>query len=602
MLATSMKVVMVAAVLTALGCGGKSGDGDGGNMGGLDGFLSSSCSSPSDCVADACSVAKCNAATHQCQNEAKSCTQANGCNVSASSCATVMCDASSGQAVWNAVAQNEGMSCTTDQGAAGACTSGSCEPIPSCYDPTFSFSMAACGPDNSSEQVGDNDPNDFFGGAATVSTYTCVSGETGPELAFPLTLDSTLTSPTNVTVSLRLVDPNTYATLADQTTVDLDLIVLQDTCTSTATCANPSAGSAVQGVTAGTSAERVTFMADPTKTYYLVVDSKSMTDVSTFVLSVESCGQCAVTPQTDLDCNTSMPLTGLSTMGGSTVLTNYTCSTGSTTTFAMAGDEIPFLLRDGAGVARNITASLSGATTGAGLLVLNEATNGDCQGTDCIAGATADGSGNASVTWTTDPVDSFSGSPAMQRFWVVVDTPTTADSSFGLSVACAPYCAVDPNNSLYCEGNFTFNTEVDMLTTAGGPAQASAWGPGGSPCGGLTGLAGPEHIIAFTPDGTGTNSYTFTLQSNDATKDLSLVILDGGTAGTCNPTGTCASFAAASGSGASGTLTTKVAMDQTAQVTLSAIHGHTYYLVVDGVDASGAEFNLLVDSAGTGCH
>jgi hypothetical protein len=437
--------------------------------------------------------------------------------------------------------------------------------------------------------------------------YTCAPNEAGPELAIPFNVDPSFTTPVSVTISLKLgvVDQNTFETVVapDQTAVDLDLIVLEDSCSGTATCANPSSGSTFQGITAGTSAEKVTFMADPTKTYYVVVDGKDMNQVGPFIVEVESCGACALTSSTDIACNSSFPVPS-TTVGGSTVLTNYTC--GSASAVAFAGAEVPFLLRDDSGVARNITATLTGATMGTGLFVLNQAMNGDCQGADCITSAVVATDGASTpVTWSTNPQDEFTGAPVFTRNWVVVDRPDTSTTTFGLSVSCAPYCSIDPDNTLYCMGNGNYVTEVDALTTAGGPMQETQWGPAGTPCGGLTGLTGPEHVVEFTPDGTGTNTYTFELQSNDPTKNLSLVILDAGTTATCSPTATCATFAAATGTaatGSSGTLTTKVASSQTANVTLSAQANHTYLLVVDGTDASGADFNILIQPGGVGCQ
>jgi len=103
----------------------------------------------------------------------------------------------------------------------------------------------------------------------TYDSYPCAANEAGPEVAYKFLG----TADQDVTVFLRRYAPNkSNAPLVDK---DLDLIVLDATCTATSTCLNQMVGGALQGVTAGTGYESVTFHSAVNHTYYLVSTRKT---------------------------------------------------------------------------------------------------------------------------------------------------------------------------------------------------------------------------------------------------------------------------------------------------------------------------------------
>ncbi len=577
-----LAALTLAGGLVVAGCGDSKGNSSNDSGGLPDGFLLTTCSTVDDCTPTKCQTAKCNPVTKMCVYTDKVCTADSACSMG-------KCDDTTGECVQQP--GNDAMACTTDTGAPGTCGGGTCAPVPSCDDGSGYLNTIYCDPGSLSQEDGDNTPSSFGGGAAIIDSYACAPGEAGPEVAYTFSHDSSA-GDEDITLSLRLVD-DAGKILADQTLVDLDLLVLEDVCTGSAICMNPAAASGFQGVTAGTSAERFTFRAAAGKNYYVVVDSKSMTAIHPYRVEIESCGKCQPTAGTRLDCNMSMPVS-TSTSGGMAQLTNYTCGAAKTAV-AAAGKEIPFFFVPTGDAKRNVTATLSGATQPYKMFALPITDWGQCDPANCIdykEGA----SGAASITWATDP-----GSSGFERFWVVVDTPTTTDTSFGMTVSCAPYCT--SIYSLRCGGSFE-TTKVTGGTTIGKTNQADHWGPAAG-CDSLTGLVGPDTAVTFTPTILINTTYEVRLVSNTAGVNLSMTILDAGTtaAPACNPTATCMANTVQSGASFSGTRTTAVATSKAAATRFTAVKGHTYFIVVDGTATAGASFDMQVVGidSGAGC-
>jgi hypothetical protein len=571
--------VLACAVVGAMsGCGGA---GKGKML--PDGFLTDGCMTASDCAPTVCQVAACNLATHTCQYSDKV------CQTDVGSCATATCDPSSGACI--AKPADEGMSCTTGEGLPGTCTSGTCNAVPTCYDPEGFGSTISCGAADESVEQASNDPDGFDGATAVVSAYACAPNEAGPELAFELEFDPTMDQ--DITISLKAL--NADGTDAVQTSVDLDLIVLSDACTGTATCMNPMTGSTYQGITAGTSAESVTFHASGSGTYYVVVDSKDATQISNFQLEVKACGVCQPTAATVLSCNMTMPISA-STATGAANIGTYTC--GGTTTVTAPGKELPFYFRspsDPSSPVYNITATLTGATAAYKMMALPTNEDGACDPTTCI-GEVEGASGSNTLTWPLTYDDE--GFDTFARNWLVIDTPVAGtDTSFGVEISCAPYCDVGYTFDCDDDESTTFDT-----TTIGGPTLVTQWGPGAG-CDGLTGLTGPETTLMFVPDIIGDTVYTLQLESNTTGVNLSTTILDAGlnATGACNPTAACmANTVLPLGGGFNGTHTTSGdATNGSAGFTFTAQKGHTYYIVVDGTTAAGADFTAKL--VGGGC-
>jgi hypothetical protein len=283
-----------------------------------------------------------------------------------------------------------------------------------------------------------------------------------------------------------------------------------------------------------------------------------------------------------------------STATGSAQITDYMCGSSSKAVSA-PGKEIPFLFVPTGTATRNVSAKIVGATQPYKLLVLPVTIWGQCAPDKCVDYKEGN-SGDNTLTWATSP-----GSSGFERFWVVVDTPTTTDTNFGLDVDCLPYC--ESTKSLSCGGSF--ETKTTSGTTVGGPTQVDHWGPGAG-CDGLTGLTGPETAVKFTPTILVDTVYEFRLVSNTAGKNLSMTVLDGGTGSTlaCDPTATCMANTVQSGGSFSGTRTTNQAGGKAAAVRITAQKGHTYYVIVDGTDAAGAAFDMQVVGTvvGAGCQ
>ncbi len=576
-------LVWAASILSA-GCGD---DGnampDGGNV--LpDGFVVGGCYTIDDCAVTKCQQVKCNIVTHMCEYKEKVCTPE-------SECTTATCELATGSCIQQAA--NDQAMCTTTSGGMGACLGGTCIGIPTCA-PTSSFgSTVSCSSSSFSSAIHDSNDTGFSGsGAANVSAYACAPTEIGPEAVYTFKHDAAA-GDEDVTLSLRLVD-SFGADIADQTVVDLDLIVLEDSCTGTSVCKNAAITGGFAGVTTGTSKERVSFRALAGKSYFIVVDGKDAAQVHDFVIEAESCGLCQPSDGTRIDCNTSTPI-NTSTASGTASLSNYTCGAGMTAV-SSPGKEIPFYFKSVSEVQRNVTATLTGATAAFNLFALPDTSYGQCDPTKCI-GYASGASGAQTLTW---PIAASSGT-SFTRYWLVVDAATATDTSFGLTLACDPYC-LSPY-SLRC-GSGSDLTTITNGTTVGGLTQADHWGPS-TGCDGLTGLTGPETTVKFTPTvGVGGALYQVQLFSKSG-KNLSMTVLDGGTTAgvVCSPSFACVfntvEPASANFTGTRSTNSATVA----AGLNFHADKDHLYYIVVDSPDATGGTFDMKVvgQGGGSGC-
>lgn len=131
----------------------------------------------------------------------------------------------------------------------GQCVSGECENLTSCFGDSPMQYIHCDGTTYRDLSTG-------LYTTSRVSTYACASGETTNEVA--LELDPPANA--NVTVTLAVTEAND---------ADLDLIVLESDCTGAAACA-------AQSVTAATGTESATFTAKANKTYYVVIDGKTL--------------------------------------------------------------------------------------------------------------------------------------------------------------------------------------------------------------------------------------------------------------------------------------------------------------------------------------
>lgn len=588
---TSLCLVLGFALVGSLatGCGDSGNGNDDGGHGLGDGHVQAGCNVDPDCDdGNPCHMGKCNIVTHMCMFNDKQCPPMDDCN-------TGMCDPSSGDC--NQVAANEGGTCTTQQGTAGSCISGFCQPVPSCWDPQNSFGQLQCSNDFFSADSNSNDSLGFGSTNAITAYGNCATGEVAPEIAYQFNGGA---ADQVVTVHLALDASQQPDGGADP---DLDLIVIEGpNCVTASPCANPArGGGGFQGITAGTSDETVTFTAKAGMPYYIVVDGKGS---GNYKIEMQACGKCQPTPTTTLSCNMSMSISG-NTSSGASQLASYTCpNTGGTgtTMLAGAGKEQVFFYESLAPVKQKVKATLTGASADLTLAAVPLSTVNECNPAACVAGATTTGTSpnkTASISFDAQPNDTFS--PA--RYFVVVDGQTAApDTTYGLQFSCMPYCAND--NSLACT-NGTAAANSNNGTGTGNTV--SAWGPMGAACGGMTNLSGHEYVYLFTKQVTTGTSIRFTLAAVTANKHLGLVILDAGTMGSpaCDPSSTCATTAPVTIAGGGGTLpstgtyvaqgpTTMGGTDaKTAVVDLTVPQAlHYYWVVVDGVNGDASDFAI----------
>jgi hypothetical protein len=577
-------VLCALALASVAGCGDAGNQGDSDLSGGLpDGFVNTACKTADDCAPTLCQTAKCNPVTKSCEYKNKFCADEGACSAGA-------CDESTGDCVQRPA--NDGMACTLESGAPGVCGGSTCQTVPTCSPSgKDALDWAMCDQADSSVSQGTNAMMSWGGGAPVIGAYPCAPNEAGPEHAYYFYHDGAVDE--DVTVTLRPVEADGKPAKNDDK--DLDLIVIEGACTGSAACMNPKLdGNLYQGVTPGTAQERVRFRALAGKDYYIVVDGKDLDQVKDYVIEIEACGKCQPSAGTRLDCNMTMPISTSTAMGASE-LTDYACGEAKTAK-AAAGKEIPFYFRTNDGAVRNVTATVTG---GSGekytLLALPTNSSGQCDPTSCL-GFKDSVSGAASLTWKVDP--SWS---SFARYWAVVDTDA-ADATFGLQLACDPYCLA-PYEMMCGDSGNELNVVLNGTTSDGSTTLSTQYGPGAA-CNGLTGLTGPETAIKFTPTLIGTPaSYKLTLKSKTAGRPLSMTILDAGTSGaSCNPKLAChPNTLTAASTTYTGTRTTSDT--KSAGISFTAEPDHVYYILVDGTAAGGGNFDLKIvgQGGGAGC-
>jgi hypothetical protein len=564
-----------------------------------DGHLSG-CSSDNDCNdGNKCHTYHCNIATQTCANQDVACSASDACHVGA-------CDPTNG---CSQMPGNDNATCTDPTtGAIGKCANGACVPPPTCDNSMNSLLSLACGIGNTDDNI--NDVSASFGSATNViSTYACATNETGAEMAYPFTFD--VGGLVTVTLTITGVSgadggtdggtdagaPSDLGAPGDLGTpppadADLDLIILDGACTSTAACMNPKlpGGAGYQGITAGTGRESVTFTAAANHPYFIVVDGHNGA-VANYHIEVVACGKCQPTPTTTLGCNMSTPLSG-DTSKGMNALSTYMCTNnGTASTVTSLGNEQAFLFTSVAPVTQPIRATVSGASGPVNLMALPEDFDGQCDPTSCMA-SNAITSGSGSIQ--------FSATSGATPYWVVVDTPTAgAQATFGLQLDCLPFCTNDSfADTIDCTTRAVSSTNDPTLSDA--TNDITAWGPNpvSAPCGGLTNLTGPERVYLFTTPAVAdaTPQYTFTLGSTDAAHlPLSLLILKAGsmstTMATCDPALACANT--------TGTYTTSGTTPATVTLSLDAAGVSYYYVVIDAPNGNIGGFALNVSGTTT---
>jgi hypothetical protein len=576
--------VVVLSLLCFPGCGGQDPGNVGGGGGGPGDHVQQGCNVDPDCDdGNLCHVARCQ--SHQCTNLPKDCPAMDDCNAGA-------CNPDDGSCT--TMVSNEGGNCMTMQSQPGTCMTGACMALPSCYDPTTSFNSMDC---TSSPQDDSTDPATSFSSPTMVmDSYPCAPNEKGPEVAYQFVppVDG------NVTVTMKIKTPTAVADMGVPPKPDLDLIILDGSCTSQAACVNPMLpGGGYAGITAGEGDEKVTFNAMTGHTYYFVIDGKDA-NKGDFTLSVDSCGACNATTATAVACNMTMPVSG-DTSKGQSLLSSYTCGTNMLT---LAGKEQTFKFAGSApySVTVKATASITGASGAATVLALPE-TSGACNPAACAGSAnTANGAASVAFDVIPDFSDTFS-------YWVVVDTAST-DATYGLSVACAPYCSNYFGDTVDCSTTTVSGTNDQYGSTN----DVSAWGPAAAACGGMKNLTGAEYVYLFHKVTT-TNmpKYRFTLTANTNNKHLALVILDAGTTNPtdCEPMLACANTAPATVTASGTTLastgsyiaaspmtTDGGTKGKTAVVDLTTgtLTDHYYWVVVDGVTGDSSDYSLTLTS------
>jgi len=136
---------------------------------------------------------------------------------------------------------------TECNGGFGQCVAGACAPVGSCFGDSPQQYLHCDGTNYRDLSTG-------LYPKSRVDTYACADGQTGHEVA--LEFDP----PANANVTLTLA-------VTDAADADLDLIVLEGDCSGVATCTG-------QSLTAATGFESVSFVAQPNRKYYVVIDGK----------------------------------------------------------------------------------------------------------------------------------------------------------------------------------------------------------------------------------------------------------------------------------------------------------------------------------------
>lgn len=508
---TRVCFALLAAGFGFMGCGNPP---DSMGQPDLAGFIQTGCTSSADCDdSNPCTNDICTSATKECAHPAKDCSTA------ATDCNTGVCNVTTGAC--EPEAANENMTCTTTNGDPGACKVGTCTALPTCVVDNFWF----CG------DTWTGDTSTFTGG---LDTYTCGSGFTGNEVAYTF-----------------YPDAGGLTTVTMTSTVDLDLLVIEgDSCNSSAACSG-------QGVTVGTGNETVTFMADPTKNYVVVVESKDPSIKGSFHLAIDCAKTCTAVPGKTLACN-------MTVAGNTTTGTNATSVTICTSNVALAsgdtGPENVYTLNVSDDT--DFVVKLTGLSQDLDLQVMSSIDGTNCDGS-CVS---APAGFNTGTTSESVAFTAYSGQP----YFVVVDSKTTG-GAYQLEVSCPFNCSKN-TGAISCDQQAVggFNDGPNATTLV------DSWA-----C--SAGTTGPETIYYFSPDTTG--SYTFDLTWLNAAASLDLLLMNGTTL-TCDASQACT--APATGTGTKRTISS----------TLTA--GKEYYLIVDSKSTVSTGFNIRLTSSQCG--
>jgi hypothetical protein len=413
----------------------------------------SDCDDNNPCTTEVCGI------DHKCTYTDKDCISAGDeCNLG-------ICDPKSGDCT--VMAANDTGVCGVTTGTPGHCNTGVCVPDPMC---NVGFSSIGCYSYNMVR-------TGITTGASAIDTYSCATGETGPEMAFPLY------SSTDRVIKLTL----------SNTTVDLDLLVLDGNL-----CV-PGAACVAKGVTAGSGNESVTFAAKANHNYTVVVDGQGGA-AGAFTLTA-ACASCA--PIQALACNQTLmgDTTHTSATNG---LNGYQCATGEN------GAEESYSINQTSDT--NYKLTLSGLSQDLDLLVLGDS-SGQCDPTSCRAQSLTAG--------TADETVSFTGL-AGTTYYAVVDGKGTG-SAYQLAVDCPPSCR-NTANYLSCTTPSDARRNDDPVRSK---STVDSW-----VCD--AGTTGPEVVYYFYASTAG----MYTVDLTGLTDDLDLIVV-AGTYSSCDPTQAC---------------------------------------------------------------
>lgn len=424
-----------------------------------DGHIQMGCSNPGDCDDnDPCTTDVCGFDA-VCRHTAVDCSMLDGL------CAAGACDRATGEC--EMVPHPDGTECMTVASEPGHCTSGVCLAAPQC-----SVTGAAIGC-----TVALTTRTGQTSGSGTLSTYACATGETGPEVAYALTVA------TDRTVTLEL-----------DAEEDLDLIVLEGkSCSGQAACM-------AKSLTPGSGKETITLSARAGERYTVVVEGRAGA-AGRFTLTAR-CAGCSTIQA--LQCN--QTLAGDTSGAKATVgLAGYACADG------LGGPEDSYTLVTPFDVEYKLT--LSGLANDLDLVVLADSSEG-CNPALCRGASVATGTAGETVELS---------APANRTHHVVVDSKA-AGGAYQLGVSCAPSCRT--SEFLTCTSPSDTRRNDDPTRSRN---VIDAWGT----C--AKDLTGPEVVYGFSPPQTG--MYTFTLKG--LTADLDLLVMESTSAMGCSPLGAC---------------------------------------------------------------
>jgi hypothetical protein len=440
------RALVICAILLA-GCGGDENNVGGGGddaAGGPreipDGFVIQGCQQNNDCDdGDLCTIDTCNASSKTCDHATVKCDDPSMND----DCQKGVCDKTLGSCT--AMPINEMGACLDPTSMQpGACTAGSCLPIPQC---SLSFYDLDCSSYNKTTTGSTS-------GTGMLDTYKCAgaTGLTGPEEAYPFKV----TTERDVTLSLT------------GTSSDLDLMVLAGKfCTGVADCV-------ASANTVGVGDEMLTFHATANTDYTIVIDGRNGA-LGSYTLNI-SCMGGTCKPIKTLACNQSV-------MGDTTGpnATNYIPSYACAAT--EMGPEDTYQITQSSDT--NYKMSVTGLTQDLDLVVVYES-GGECDPTFCKASSTNTGTMDETASWT-----GYGGS----TYDVIVDSKMTG-GPYMLQVDCPPSCSTSYYMDCYTQSDSRKN---DDATRSKKIVDNWACDPG---------TTGPEVVYKFEPSTSGQYTFT----------------------------------------------------------------------------------------------